>query len=249
MTEIIPATAQPDKPPGLRVSQVLLIIFITILMTGAATFWFVRSYIYAPDFEPVDKTQEPAKEIEKIDIEPDVIDNNSFPTKDQQTSQFESELVLPDAQDSLVDDFAAETGIDPVQPADTPRGEPELAPQPDPQTLLQAANATRRLADGQPMPVVYRLRTIANRREIAKLRGGSDETEDAVEAALHWLAKTQKEDGRWCPVESGSGREDKIYGHDRGGCGSQSDMGITALATLSFLGAGHSHLEGKIYMI
>ena len=226
---------------------------------------------HAPETETAPDSMQPAPPLSAFEMQPKLIDNNSIPTTEQTTSQFESELVIPDAQDSLVDDFAARAGIDPPvgvePPASLTLSHPEQneetaiaettdrnqehfdnresVPPVNPAQLLQSANSTRRLADGKPMPVIYRLRKIDNRREVAKLRGGTDATENAVEAALAWLASCQKENGSWCPAETGGGREDKVYGHDRGGCGANSEMGITALATLTFLGAGHSHLEGQ----
>ena len=199
---------------------------------------------FTPVIEPAADPLEAADQLQVVDLNPKLIDNNSFPSKDQRTSQFESELVLPDGKDSLVDDFAQSTGIDPSVENQQTTGDEDSQPKLDQDQLLKSANETRRLGDGKSMPVIYRLRRISNRRTIAKLRGGSDQTEDAVETALRWLATTQKDDGSWCPAETGAGREGKVYGHDRGGCGSQSEMGITALATLAFLGAGQSHLEG-----
>jgi len=39
---------------GIRGIHILWIVLITILLTAAITFWVVRSYIYAKDFEPVE---------------------------------------------------------------------------------------------------------------------------------------------------------------------------------------------------
>lgn len=102
----------------------------------------------------------------------------------------------------------------------------------------------RRLADGQPLPSIYSLRNAPNRDQIAKQRGGSKETEEAVELALAWLAENQSRDGRWNPRLLEGGREDRIYGHDREGAGIHADTGITSLAVLAFLANGYSHLEG-----
>ena len=102
----------------------------------------------------------------------------------------------------------------------------------------------RRLADGQPLPSIYSLRNAPNRAEIAMQRGGSRETEEAVELALAWLAENQSKDGRWNPRLLEGGREDKVYGHDREGAGTNADTGITSLAVLAFLANGYSHLEG-----
>ena len=37
----------------------------------------------------------------------------------------------------------------------------------------------------------------------------------------------------------------KVLGHQRGGAGARADMGVSALALLSFLGAGYTHLSGE----
>jgi hypothetical protein len=102
----------------------------------------------------------------------------------------------------------------------------------------------RRLGDGQPLPDMYRLRTARDRAAIAVQRGGSDSTEAAVKNALQWLSRIQSEDGRWNPRETGAGQERKVLGHNREGAGAFADTGITGLAILAFLGAGHTHLEG-----
>ncbi len=39
---------------GLRASSVAWIVLATILITAGATYWVVRSYIYAKDFKPVE---------------------------------------------------------------------------------------------------------------------------------------------------------------------------------------------------
>ena len=103
----------------------------------------------------------------------------------------------------------------------------------------------RRLGDGLPLPTAFSLRKSENRSEIAKRRGGSIETERAVELGLGWLADHQEADGRWSSRNSGGGREDRVLGEDRGGAGANADNGITGLATLAFLAGGESHLEGQ----
>lgn len=47
------ATTQPAKS-GIRGSHIALIILTTIIITVGITYWFVRSYIYARDFTPVE---------------------------------------------------------------------------------------------------------------------------------------------------------------------------------------------------
>ena len=90
------------------------------------------------------------------------------------------------------------------------------------------------------------MRNAPDRTEIAKQRGGSLETEEAVGLALAWLAENQSKDGRWNPRLLEGGREDAVYGHDREGAGTNADTGITSLAVLAFLANGYSHLEGPL---
>ncbi|MCZ7646741.1 MAG: terpene cyclase/mutase family protein [Planctomycetota bacterium] len=61
--------------------------------------------------------------------------------------------------------------------------------------------------------------------------GGGKATESAVDKALEWLARHQEADGRWS-VRQTEGDGDW-------------DPGVTGLATLAFLGAGHTEKVGK----
>lgn len=91
---------------------------------------------------------------------------------------------------------------------------------------------------------VYALRNASGRAGLVAGQGGSRETEEAVTAALRWLAAAQAPDGRWDPLLHGAGREEMVLGQNRGGAGRGADTGVTALAVLAFLGAGHSHVQG-----
>lgn len=102
-----------------------------------------------------------------------------------------------------------------------------------------------RLGDGRPLPDAYQARIVSDRLAVAQKHGGNERTEAAVEAALAWLAAAQSDDGRWDASRYESGRESAVLGHNRNGAGAEADTGITGLALLAFLGAGHSHLEGK----
>jgi hypothetical protein len=95
-----------------------------------------------------------------------------------------------------------------------------------------------------PATSPYAKRHAPDRLEYAERHGGSVETEAAVAAALKWLAEIQSEDGRWDASRFGAGEERAVLGQDRGGAGADADSGITALALLAFMGAGHSHVEG-----
>ncbi|HYF47777.1 MAG TPA: prenyltransferase/squalene oxidase repeat-containing protein [Planctomycetota bacterium] len=68
------------------------------------------------------------------------------------------------------------------------------------------------------------------RRLMVKRHGGSKGTENAVDAALRWLAYHQEPDGHW---------DSKKYG------GLKVDTANTGLALLAFLGAGHTEKVGE----
>lgn len=75
--------------------------------------------------------------------------------------------------------------------------------------------------------------------------GGNVQTEAAVEAALRFLADTQRSDGAWDPRASGAGRETgKILGVQRPGVGARAESAITGLALLTLMGAGQTHQQG-----
>lgn len=95
------------------------------------------------------------------------------------------------------------------------------------------------------IPAIYRDRLTPDRSAVAQARGGGDDTEQAVSAALAWLAKTQSPDGRWDASQYGSGQPNFEGGQDRQGAGRNADAGITGLAVLAFLGSGHTHFEGQ----
>ncbi len=71
---------------------------------------------------------------------------------------------------------------------------------------------------------------------------GGEKTEIALLEAMRWLARHQNEDGSWspatlntvCPCDDAAYNPKKPYGR-------QFDTGLTSLALLAFLGAGHTH--------
>ena len=127
-------------------------------------------------------------------------------------------------------------------------GNLNTGPPSDPSTIAASggeASPARRLGDGEPLPEVYQLRMARRRMAVIEQQGGSQQTEQAVEAALKWLAAHQSPDGRWGISQFGGGHEAKVLGHDRKGAGIDADTGITGLALLAFLAAGHTHFEGE----
>ena len=107
-----------------------------------------------------------------------------------------------------------------------------------------APNSREVSASREAMPNLYADRFAEDLTELATQRGGSSQTEAAVKTALAWLAANQSENGGWDASKFGAGKELAVLGHDRQGAGAEADTGVTGLAILAFLGAGHSHLHG-----
>lgn len=74
----------------------------------------------------------------------------------------------------------------------------------------------------------------AKKDEALRKYGGDETTEAAVAGGLKYLASIQRADGSW-----GSRSRDKKYG--------RTEVGVTALVSLAFLGAGHYPGSGTEY--
>jgi hypothetical protein len=86
-------------------------------------------------------------------------------------------------------------------------------------------------------------RSGGGRKLMVKRHGGSKATEGAVDAALRWLAYHQEKEGHWV---AGKYLDNKNIRH--GGRAEWSrtyDPGVSGLATLAFLGAGHTLKVGE----
>lgn len=100
-------------------------------------------------------------------------------------------------------------------------------------------------AQGGPapaLPEIYQGRR-GDHLEGGRARGATKQSEAAVAAALRWLADNQSTDGRWNPRRLGGGGLAADNQH-RDRAGATADTGLTGLALLAFLAAGHTHLEG-----
>ena len=127
---------------------------------------------------------------------------------------------------------------EPVTPIEGPAEVPAMPPSSPHSAITDVA------VSAAPATSPYAHRNAPDRLEYAERHGGSIETEAAVAAALKWLAERQSDDGRWDADKFGAGEERAVLGQDRGGAGADADSGITALALLAFIGAGHSHTVG-----
>ena len=148
---------------------------------------------------------------------------------------------------------APQPATDHLRPPAMAASPAENLAEPDSLTSLLAADSSAgaprlpslpRRPGEQTIPEAYRLRVAPDRARLAQQAGATQETERAVQAALQWLAANQSPDGRWDPRRHEAGRERMVLGRDRQGAGSQADTGITGLALLVFLAAGHTHDNG-----
>lgn len=149
---------------------------------------------------------------------------------------------LPALPPDLVDELAQEEA-----------GEPTELPLTQPAPVIDGSLVSTDNAPVMPpaMPVnpaspsEYQLRQNSNRLEIASAYGADADTEAAVEAALLWLEKSQSADGSWNAARFGAGSETRALGEFRHNTGNQADTGISGLALLAFLSAGHTHIDGQ----
>jgi len=94
-------------------------------------------------------------------------------------------------------------------------------------------------------PAAYQLRAKEQRDKAVVEFGGSDATEAAVDLSLKFLAGAQHPDGFWNAEQHGAGKT-KIdeEGIDRQNVGRDADVGVTALAVLSYLGKMNTTEQG-----
>jgi len=114
------------------------------------------------------------------------------------------------------------------------------------------ADITKQLKDAEPeldaesesvLLATLRLNPLIKNRELFA-SGGNDESEKAVAAALHWLARHQMADGAWSLDEYTKKCTDATCtGHGA----NDADAAATALGLLPFLAAGHTHQSRSIY--
>ncbi|REJ76508.1 MAG: hypothetical protein DWQ34_07365 [Planctomycetota bacterium] len=148
-----------------------------------------------------------------------------------------------------------ETGVERYRPSDIPK-QPER-PSLDPVQSLAATTPAEMPSLERPdleipapgdqsrVPAPYRMRTQDQREEAARKYGGTDESERAVELSLQWLAANQTAGGFWDSDAQEGGRISVGFdGVDRGAAGKNADTGVTGLAVLAFLGAGHTYEKG-----
>jgi hypothetical protein len=159
-----------------------------------------------------------------------------------------TEVAQPSAMPSLPDDFfevenPALAKIPPLPPT-------EKAPSTnlDGMSQLVAIRSNPVLPAAQPtppnVPDEYRIRQASNRLQLAMPYGADADSEASVESGLQWLANAQSPDGSWNAARFGGGTETRALGEFRHGTGDRADTGVSGLALLAFLSAGHTQWEG-----
>ncbi|MBU6221671.1 MAG: terpene cyclase/mutase family protein [Planctomycetes bacterium] len=109
-------------------------------------------------------------------------------------------------------------------------------------SAIESSRPVDRVA--RAVPATYADRVGERRAAAALARGGSEATEQAVQAGLRWLAAAQSADGRWEAARHGASIERTAEGRERRGAGGRTDHGVTGLALLAMLGAGNTHRDG-----
>jgi hypothetical protein len=120
---------------------------------------------------------------------------------------------------------------------------PSLAPAMNAETPFLARVETVP-ADGQ-LPATYQMRTPDLQGQAVRQFGGTDDSEQAVVRSLAFLANAQKQDGHWdVGFWSGGLLTKNPDGAPRVFRAADLDTGVTALATLAFLGKLNTLADG-----
>ena len=116
----------------------------------------------------------------------------------------------------------------------------------------RSSDLPRRLAKAAPVPFagegvgMKKMLTIRRpelRNKLLPLLGATKESEEAVDRALHWLARHQFADGHWSLNNFGKACKGHKPCTGRGHL--KSDTAGTGLALLPFLGRGQTHKKGE----
>ena len=163
--------------------------------------------------------------------------NPSLARDDAQTPLIE--ITIPDDSQSLLEQASTDQSLSTDMTSPSPYDQADQAPSERQSVFQNTAPATAVMT----MPTGGGLtgRSRASRARLAAARGGSAESERAVELGLEWLAEHQFADGSW------------RLGFQDGPCGGQcrnpgteeQTTAATGLALLAYLGAGYTHHAGK----
>ena len=189
--------------------------------------------------ETAEPTPEPVAPEPEIATAPKTEPREETPPQEESAS---SDALPVDAGEADPVADATPPQADRVERSEQQSPEQTVSPEAVPSIPAEPQPSAPAWSSAQPTP--YPSRGQQQRRRLALDQGGSDETLDAVAAAVDWLARSQRPDGLWDARRWGAGKEHKIDDTDRGGAGGRAETGLTGLALLAMGGAGHSHLDG-----
>jgi hypothetical protein len=198
-----------------------MVVHIILLLVMAL--WFLPTQtkerldlvVSAPEVTPLEDLQ---SEADLTPIDDRELDSTEMPQEPQAIDPSD----VPSFSEAISDQLAANTTL-------------EI----DPSAALFSGPAIISSKIGQgPGTSISGYRGAAKRGALVRQHGGSEASEAAVARALKWLAAQQLNDGGWNfdlrkNRNANPGQADKARN------------GATAMALLPFLGAGHTHLEGK----
>ena len=95
------------------------------------------------------------------------------------------------------------------------------------------------------LQAMLRLRQSESKNDLLKTFGGNTATEATVERGLNWIELHQHDEGQWSLDRFTQLCEKHHAAHKCDGTGNASDTAATGFALLPFLGAGHTHKDGK----
>jgi hypothetical protein len=208
---------------------------------------------------PLDSAEAPASEespapLEAPDLLPELPPTPAEKPESEPADAPPADAIVLDEIDNSKPTTNPTPAAEPAKPVDGASTKPSEAPasaigektsSPSKSASIQNSTSSGAVAaPAAPLPAPYADRFATNRDQLVAGGGGNANTERAVRAALAWLAAAQSEDGRWDAKKHGAGQERYVLGQDRGGAGAKADTGVTGLALLAFLGAGHTHRDG-----
>ncbi len=134
-----------------------------------------------------------------------------------------------------------------VDPVDPPKEEAaptqQVDPAPEREPVIAHGPAQTSVEPSNGAPAAISGRGGASKGDLLQKYGGSEYSEQAVEAGLRWLVAHQELGGEWsaqkwdrrCPTKDRCG----------GVAEEEYTPGLTGLSLLCFLGAGHTHKDGE----
>jgi hypothetical protein len=219
----------------------VIAVVLHVIAIAALGIIYVKTERGQKDEPPVSievgKHKEEVKE--EIAAPQEMLDRNEIP---KPRTDVEAEMVSTDVPDLLSDqapdekvDWSKEAGVDSESIQGAPSGGTAIG-----------VGGVGHAGSGRPSAFVGRTAGKGTGEPGGRKTGPTIKTEAAVRSGLIWLCRHQQKDGSW------SASRMKDVCDAKGGCfdiskeatfSPEYDEGLTSLALLAFLGAGHDHLS------